>query len=141
MLDNRILRHPEHDEHCGCGHNHNCGDDHGCGNHGGCSHDHDELLEEDPIIQIVDEETGETYDFFIGDEFEHDGQLYYALVPVAEDEDEELVYVIGRVVEEDGDAFIETLSDEENEEIYEAYDKILEEYFENEDFDDEELED
>ncbi len=127
MLKYNILRHEHHDENCGCGHDHH---DHGEHNH--------ELMEGDPVIQIVDEETGEAYDFFIGDEFEYEDQLYYALVPAADDE--ELVYVIARVIEEDGEAYIETLSDEENEEIYDAYDQILEEYFEDEDLDDEELE-
>lgn len=129
MLYHKILRHHGCDENCGCGHDHEC------------ETEHDELMEEDPIIQIVDEETGESYDFFIGDEFEHNGQLYYALVPASEDDQEELVYVIGKVIEEDGEAYIETLSDEENEEVYAAYDKILEEYFEDENFDNQEIED
>ncbi len=122
MIYNRFYRHHQHDEDCGCGEHH--------------EHDHDmddEFFEEDALIQIEDEETGEVFDFYMADEFDYKDDLYYVLVPVSDDEDSELVYVIARVVEEDGESYIETLSDEENEELYDVYDQILEESFSEED--------
>lgn len=94
--------------------------------------DHD--LDEDMVIQIVDPDTEETFDFYLGDEFEYEDNLYYVLVPV--DEVEEPVYAIARIVEEDGEAYIETLTAEESDEIYQAYEKILEEYFSSDDLED-----
>ena len=78
------------------------------------------------MVQIIDDETGETFDFFIGDEFEYNEQLYYVLVPA---EEEPSIYVIGKVIFEDGESFIETLTDEENEIVYDEYDRILADYF------------
>ena len=89
------------------------------------------LTDEDMIIQIVDPDSGETFDFYLGDEFDYEDNLYYVLIPI--DEAKDPVYAITRVVEEDGEAFVETLTDEENEVIYEVYNKILEDYFANED--------
>lgn len=115
MLNNHIYHHHNHDAECGCG------------------HDHDFMDEDvdfgDSIIQIEDEETGETFDFSIADEFEYEDQLYYVLVPVSDDPEDEMVYVIARAVEENGEHYIETLSDEENETVYEVYDQILEDAF------------
>lgn len=115
---------------CACGHDH---DD--CNHHddGVDYDDYDEFDEddesdEDVMIEIVDPETDEIYQFYLGDEFDYQDDLYYVLVTV----DDDPVFVIARVVEQDGEIYIETLEDEENEEIYEVYDKILEEIFEDE---------
>ncbi len=127
MLNDKIYRHHNHDSACGCGHDHD--------------HDHEhEWMDEnvdfgDSVIQIEDEESGETYDFAIADDFEYEDQLYYVLVPVSDDPEEEMVYVIARAVEEDGEHYIETLSDEENETVYAVYDQILEESLAEDDAD------
>lgn len=122
MINNRFFRHHQHDENCGCGEHHH-------------EHELEDSFDDESLIQIEDEETGEVFDFYMADEFEHKDDLYYVLVPVSE-EDEDMVYVIARVVEEDGESYIETLSDEENEELYDVYDQILDEAF-MEDSDDE----
>lgn len=129
----------EHDHEPGscCGHKHEHEHDH---EHGSCcGHHHHEIEDEedfdnDPMVQIIDEETGETFDFFIGDEFEHEDQLYYVLVPA---EEEPSVYVIGKVIIEDDEAFIETLTDEENDVVYDVYDQILADYFADEELNEE----
>ena len=93
------------------------------------SHDHDHDHEsDDAIIEIIDPETDEVYEFYLGDEFDYQNELYYVLVTI----EDEPVYVIARVVEQDGESYLETLTDEENEELYDVYDKILEEAFEDE---------
>lgn len=95
--------------------------------HGDLDHDHAQESD-DAIIEIVDPDTDEVYQFYLGDEFDHDGQFYYVLVTIEDDP----VYVIARVIEQDGESYIETLTDEENDELYDVYDKILEEAFEDE---------
>ena len=116
----------------------------GCGRH---AHDHDELddellddFDEDITVEIEDPDTGETFEFYMADQFEFEGQTYAVLVNEGQDEDE---YVIGRMIDgDDGDAYIETLGEEEEDAIYDAYEEILEEYFnEQDDEEDEEDED
>lgn len=109
----------------------------GCGHH---NHDHeadDELdddFDEDITVEIEDPDTGETFEFYMADQFEFEGQTYAVLVNEGKDEDE---YVIGRMVDgDDGDAYIETLGEDEEDAIYDAYEEILEEYFNEEDGDD-----
>lgn len=119
---------------CCCGHNHDHHHDHDH-DHDHCCHD-DMELEEDPIIEIVDPDTGEKFEFYYTDEFEHEDKNYAVLVTMDE---ENPSYVIGRIVEgEDGESYIETLDDEEGEAVYEAYEKLLAEYFEDLEEEDEE---
>lgn len=114
---------------CTCGHDHDL-------NYNNNAAEYDELdeydehpeFDEELLIEIVDPETDEVYQFYLGDEFDYQDDLYYVLVTV----DDDPVFVIARVVEQDGEIYIETLEDEENEAIYEVYDKILEETFEDE---------
>lgn len=100
---------------------------------GCCCHDHhhDEEegdFDEDMMIEIVDPETNEKFEFFFADQFEYQDQDYCVLVT----DEEEPQYVIAKLVEgEDGDSYVETL-DDECDDIYEAYEKILEEEFEEE---------
>ncbi|HHU53655.1 MAG TPA: hypothetical protein GXZ43_06245 [Clostridiaceae bacterium] len=117
----------ETDAGCACGHDHNHDDNSDYTEYDEYDEEHE--FDEDAIIELVDPETDEIYQFYLGDEFDYQGDLYYVLVTVDEDDP---VYVIARVVEQDGEAYIETLNDEENEVIYEVYDKILEEIFEDE---------
>lgn len=114
---------------CACGEGEDC-----C-----CGHLHDEeLTEEDSIIEIEDPETGEKFSFEYADEFEFEGENYCVLVTLDEENPE---YVIGRIVEgEDGDSYIETLDEDHSDAVYEAYEALLEEYFDDED-DDEDGED
>ncbi|NLM19676.1 MAG: hypothetical protein GX217_06600 [Clostridiaceae bacterium] len=115
---------------CACGHGHDdCHhNDNGAEYDEFDEYDEGDEFEEDMMIEIVDPETNEVYQFYLGDEFDYQDDLYYVLVTV----DDDPVFVIARVVEQDGEIYIETLEDEENEEIYEVYDKILEETFEDE---------
>ncbi|NLJ71195.1 MAG: hypothetical protein GX328_07040 [Clostridiaceae bacterium] len=118
MYTNRLFFYKDEiDAGCACGQDHNHNHD----------HDYDEF-EEDMMIEIVDPETDEVYQFYLGDEFDYQDDLYYVLVTI----DDDPVFVIARVVEQDGEIYIETLDDEENEEIYEVYDRILEDTFEDE---------
>lgn len=116
---------------CACGGGEDC-----C-----CGHLHDEELnenEEDSIIEIEDPETGEKFSFEYADEFEFEGANYCVLVTLDEENPE---YVIGRIVEgEDGDSYIETLDEEDSDAVYDAYEALLEEYFDEDDEDGEDEE-
>lgn len=106
-------------------------EDNGCGEGCNCD-DHGEFNEmSDPVLEIEDPETGETFSFLIADEFELEDDVYYVLV---EDNEEAEEYFIVRLEEdEDGEAYVATLEEDEADSIYEAYDLILDEYFEDED--------
>lgn len=106
-------------------------EDHGsCGCGCGCDHYHEHEEEDDPVLEIVDPETGEKFNFYFADEFEFEGNDYCVLVTMDEENPE---YVIGRMVEDEkGESFVETLSDDENDAVYRAYEELLEEYFEEE---------
>lgn len=87
--------------------------------------------DEDMLLEIIDSETGERFQFYLADEFEHAGEDYGVLVTT---DDENPEYVIGRmVVDEDGEHYVETLEDGEDEAVYEAYEALLAEAFEGED--------
>lgn len=111
----------------------------GCGEGEDCTHEHsEELFDENSMIEIVDPESGETYQFYYADEFELDGENYCVLVT---DDEENPEYVIGRLVEdESGESFVETLGEGEDDAVYDAYEAILAEEF-DEDEDEEKNED
>lgn len=103
---------------CGCGHSKEHSHDHEHGEGCGCGHDHAEM---EHYVTMVDEETGEEFRFFIADDFEYKGEIYCVLL-TTEDEPEA---VIVRVVEdEDGEHFL-SLTEEECDEVYAEYDRLL----------------
>ena len=72
------------------------------------------------IYTLTDEETGEEFDFQLLDEATLDGNRYFALVPVDDEECEE--YVILKVTEDGDDLLLESIEDDDE------FDKV-EEYF------------
>ena len=91
------------------------------------------------LVTMVDQETGEEFEFEIADEFDFDGEIY--LVLLTTDEDPEAVFV--RVVtQEDGTEALESLSDDEFDRVAEEYDRLCEledeAYEDDEDDEDEE---
>lgn len=122
MMKNFLMMYGQADDgvcSCDC-----CGHDH--------EHDHDcQSAEDDVIIQLVDPESGEEYEFIQADMFDFEDQEYCVLVTTDTEEDPQ--YLIARVVEEDGEAYVESLAEEEEDAVYEAYEKLLEEEFGEED--------
>lgn len=99
-----------------------------------CSHEDFDL--EDAIITMVDQETGEEYDFIMADEFEFDGEVYCLLMTTDSDEPSALFV---RVVEgEDGVETYESLEDDEFDRVAEEYDRLCELEGTEEDLDSEE---
>ncbi len=101
------------------------------------AHEH-ELDEDVALVTMVDQETGEEFEFEIADEFDFEGEIY--LVLLTTDEDPEAVFV--RVVtQEDGTEALESLSDEEFDRVAEEYDRLCEledEAYEDDDEDEDE---
>ena len=80
----------------------------------------DDLEEQEPtVFTLTDEETSEERDFELIARATIDDQLYFALVPVDDEEAEE--YVILRVTEDGDDMILETVDDDDEFEKVEEY--------------------
>ena len=90
-------------------------------------------FEEAPVFTLTDEETKEEKDFTLLARAEIDGQLYFALEPTDEEENDE--YVILKVSEDGDDILLETIEDDEEFEKAEDYFNDL--FFSQIDYDEE----
>lgn len=98
---------------------------------------------EEQVITLYDEETEESRNFIVIDDFEYKDKMYFVLVPQNEEEgdDEYEEFTIAEAIkEENGELSIMTLGDEDDmvDEIYDYYDSIFEAAFEDVDDEDEE---
>ena len=97
--------------------------------------------EGDRVIELKDEETGETTKAVVESTFLFNGSTYVVLIVDTDekDEDDELIsaYVIMRFVDKDGEVLLENLPEKEEDVIYDYYDKLCDELY----GDDEESED
>lgn len=76
-------------------------------------------------VILVDEETGEEYEFFIAYDFPFEEQIYYVLVSMDEGEPEAL---FARLQEnEDGSEFFITVADDEFERVAAEYERLCDE--------------
>lgn len=128
MEDNKLHNHEQADGGCACG----CGHDHGedAGGACGCGHDHDG--DDNALVTMVDEETGEEYTFEMVDSFELEGETYCLLATV---EDEPEAVFVKVVTMEDGTEGLMSLDDEEFDRVAEAYDLMIEDDDEEDDED------
>ena len=97
-------------------------------------------MDQENIITLKDEETGKTQSFFLDDKFLLNGNVYVSLIVLpegaAEDPDfdfddlpEEIDLVIMKVTEgEDGEDLLSTLDEEEEDIVFDYYDKLCEMY-------------
>ncbi len=94
--------------------------------------------EEADVVTLVDEETGEQFQFILVDNFDYKNKKYCVLVTL-DDEDTEMI-IAEEVTDENGEISIVTLGDEDKEvdEIYDYYDSLCDEYFEDLDDEDDE---
>lgn len=79
----------------------------------------EEEYEDDAIITLTDEETGEEKEFELIARGEIDGTLYFALVPADEEESEE--YIILKAHEDGDDIIFESVDDDDEFEKAEEY--------------------
>lgn len=94
----------------------------------GCGHDHDHDAEDleltESLITMVDQETGEEYDFIMADDFEFEGQVYCLLLTV--DEEEQSAVFVRVEEQEDGSEGFVSLEDDEFDRVAEEYDRLCE---------------
>ena len=82
--------------------------------------------EQEVLIYTLTDEDGKETEFALLDQYEENGNLYYALVPVDEDESDEIGYVILKVEKEDGEDILVTIDDEaEFDHIADKFDEML----------------
>ena len=97
--------------------------------------------EGDRVIELKDEETGETTKAIVESTFLFNGNNYVVLILDTDetDEDGEIIqdYVIMRFVDKGGDVLLESIVEKEEDVIYEYYEKLCDELY----GDDEESED
>jgi len=97
--------------------------------------------EGDRVIELKDEETGETTKAIVESTFLFNGNNYVVLILDTDetDEDGEIIqdYVIMRFVDKGGDVLLESIVEKEEDVIYDYYEKLCDELY----GDDEESED
>ena len=97
--------------------------------------------EGDRVIELKDEETGEVTKAIVESTFLFNGSTYVVLIVDTDekDEDDALIsaYVIMKFVDKDGEVLLENLPEQEEDVIYDYYDKLCDELY----GDDEESED
>lgn len=87
------------------------------------------------IVTVVDEETGEEIELEFIDALEHNGTVYRAFFPVADEEtssedEEEYGLIILKAEMVDGEEMLVQIEDED--EINAVYDLFMEQFFEDE---------
>ena len=89
--------------------------------------------EGDRVIELKDEETGETTKAIVERTFLFNGNNYVVLIldTVETDEDGEIIqdYVIMRFVDKGGDVLLESLGEKEEDVIYDYYEKLCDELY------------
>ena len=116
-------------------------------------HDHDDDHGEEGLdfsdaatVTMVDEETGEEFEFYIVDDFDFEGEVFCVLVTIDEEEPEAVFVRV--MTMEDGTEGFTTLEEDEFERVAEEYERLCElesdeydDYDEEEDEEDSDLED
>lgn len=89
--------------------------------------------DEKDIITLIDDETGKEISLEHVDAFEYKGNVYDVLLTITENEDDTELVFMKEVLDENGELYLESLDDEEDDEVYDAYIDIVEETLEEDD--------
>lgn len=102
----------------------------------------DEFDGEDDFVVLTDTETGEEYAFIMADSFMLDDQEYVVLIDPEEeaDEDEMSLFFMKVTTSDDGEEILTALDDDEDDRVFDAYNDLLDDY-EDEDLFEDEVED
>ena len=73
------------------------------------------MADENDIITLVDEETGEEISLEHVDAFEHQGSVYNVFLTVEENEDDAELVFMKEVLDENGETMMESLEEEDDE--------------------------
>lgn len=90
----------------------------------------DDMEDMDNIITLKDEETGDEESFAYVDAFDFKDEKYCVLLTL--DEDPEML-IMKEIESENGDISIESLDEAEEDAVYDFYDSLCDEYFDDED--------
>ena len=93
----------------------------------------DEEMNEMNIVTLVDEETGEEMEFALVDGFDYKDKSYSVLVTATDNEEEAEMVIMEEVEGENGEILLASIDEEIEDEIYDYYDQLCDEYFDDED--------
>lgn len=96
--------------------------------------------DEKDIITLIDDETGKEISLEHVDAFEYKGNVYDVLLTITENEDDTELVFMKEVLDENGELYLESLDDEEDDEVYDAYIDIVEETLDEDEGEDSESE-
>jgi len=87
-----------------------------------------EFFDEDDFVVLTDTETGEEYPFILVENFEFEGEDYCVLIDPDDLEEEEVSLFFMKLVEsEDGEEVLTGLDEDEDERVFAAYEKYMDE--------------
>ena len=89
--------------------------------------------EEMNIVSLVDEEPGEEMEFALVDGFDYKDKSYSVLVTVTDNEEEAEMVIMEEIEGENGEILLASIDENIEDEIYDYYDQLCDEYFEDED--------
>ena len=82
-------------------------------------------------ITLVDEQTGEQTELLKIDEFDFEDRSYSVFVTLNENEDEEMVLIMEKIIEGDEISY-RSLDESEEDAVYDHYDTLFEDYDDDE---------
>lgn len=88
----------------------------------------EDVMADAEVIELVDEESGEAYRFYLVDEFDFKDNLYSVLMT----QEQPYEYVIARVEMDNDESYLVSLEEDEEDEVYDYYEKILDEAMDEE---------
>ncbi|MBO7424569.1 MAG: DUF1292 domain-containing protein [Clostridia bacterium] len=93
----------------------------------------EEFLDDDMdnVVTLKDEETGEEFEFAYIDNFDFNNKKYAVLLTMDE-EDPEMV-IFEEIEDADGEITIASLDEADEDAVYDYYDSLCDEYFDDED--------
>ncbi len=93
-----------------------------------CCEGGSELFDEDDFVILTDLETGEEYPFMLVDTFEFESENYCVLIDPDDIEEEEVSLFFMKVTEaDDGEEVLTGLDEDEDERVFAAYEKFMDE--------------
>ena len=93
--------------------------------------------ENDLKIQLEDVETGEIIDFIYADKFDLNGKVYAVLLTDAENEEEIEMVIMEQLEDENGEISLQTIDEDKEDIIYDYYDELCDQLFDEDDEDEE----
>ena len=93
--------------------------------------------ERDSIIELEDSETGEVTEFIYADTFDFNGKTYAVLLTNAEKEEDIEMVIMEETTDDSDEIMLKTIDEDQEDIIYDYYDDLCDELFEDEEEDSE----